>query len=603
MVVDATASYFSYRLCRRIGLIMLAGIIGIEACVLVFIHGLYQSDTLQAFEKTTKSAVSTLYANSPDQAPDVLLSLSRTMVERGTLSGGILSNETGGEIGRFGEIPDRIGVTGDGNWLDVRWTNDQLGVPYTLTARLDTSSLRPNLDKTFWLIGGLAVLLTLCLAVGSMAVFRRKVVSPLAEMGNNLLAASQSLTNVQQFTIAGQLSDDELGDAISAANRLLEQISLSHRDSLYTVKTMADRAAVAILTYDETGKVHYANQACFRLCDLRSLEDMQAAGLPKFEFANETAPQSLPESTITGPYSRDAILIGRDGKRSAVVVNAAKVPEDSKSEVRYYASITDITELRIAEQRLKQQNVELETANRAKSQFLANMSHELRTPLNAIIGFSEMFVNSTFGPLGSEHYQEYAKDIHNSGNHLLGIINDILDLSKIEAGQMELREAQLDVAQIVNSAVRIVHERAANAELKLVTQLPDQLPKLNADERGVKQMLINLLSNAIKFTDAGGTITIGADCRNGALLLGVADTGIGMSKDDAIVAMKPFGQVDSSNTRKYEGTGLGLPLVKSLIELHGGRIRIDSGQKRGTTVTLTFPQERTVNAGPGEEAA
>lgn len=602
MFIDTALSPLSYRLCRRVGMVVLMGVIMIEAALLSLSYGIYQNGLLKTLENERRSVVSTIYSRNTDQSDAQLLDLGRFLVNRGTLSGGILFDANDREIGRFGTIPSKESSGGEDRWLDVRWTSEQMGIPYSISARLDTTSTQSSLARTFWLMGAAALFGTLCLAAVAMIMFGRKVVSRLDQISHSLLGASQDLGNVQQYALTDLPSEDELGDVMSASNRLLEQITLSHRDSLYTVKTMADRAAVAILTYDEAGKVHYANQACYQLCNLHSVEEMQAAGLPKFEFANETVPQSLPESTVTGPYSREAVLIGHGDKRCAVVVNAARVPEDSTSEVRFYASITDISDRRAAEQLLKQQNLELETANRAKSQFLANMSHELRTPLNAIIGFSEMFVNATFGPLGSEHYQEYASDIHNSGTHLLGIINDILDLSKIEAGQMELREDQLDVAQIVDSTVRIIHERAAKAEIKLIVQIPENLPKLHADERSVKQMLINLLSNAIKFTEPGGTVTIGADCRNDCLLLGVADSGIGMSKEDALVAMKPFGMVDDSNTRQYEGTGLGLPLVKSLIELHGGRIRIDSGRQRGTTVTLTFPPNRTVPAVPSQDS-
>jgi signal transduction histidine kinase len=600
MIANTALSPLGYRLCRRMGAFVFVAVIGIEALLLFLVHGFHQSEAIDALKKSAKTTASVLYSNNTDLNDATLVGLGRSLVQQGVVSGGILFDAIGVEIGRFGTFPVPLEAKTDNRWLDVKWTADQLGTPVGLHARIDTGPLRSTLTATFLVIAAMAMLLTLGLVATAMILFKRKFVSRLTNVGDSLLAASHDLTNVQQYTLTDQSSNDELGDLVSASNRLLEQISNSHRDSLYTVRSMADRAAVAILTYDDAGRVHYANQACFRLCDLHSLEEMQASELPKFEFAGDTAPRSLPESTQTGPYSREAILIGRDGKRSSVVVNAAKVPEDSKSKVRFYASITDISDLRSAEQQLRKQNMELEAANRSKSQFVANMSHELRTPLNAIIGFSEMFVNATFGPLGSEHYQEYAEDIHNSGTHLLGIINDILDLSKIEAGEMELHENHLDIAAIVNGAVRIVHERAANADLNLTVQMPDELPQLNADERGLKQMLINLLSNAIKFTPAGGSVTVGADCRNGCVLIGVADSGIGMSKEDAVVAMRPFGMVDDTNTRNYEGTGLGLPLVKSLIELHGGQMRIDSGRQRGTTVTLTFPSERTVQSKPEE---
>lgn len=594
MLADIAMLSPGFRLCRRAALLTLAGFIAIEATLLILAHSLFQETLFRTLENSTKTIISELYVNVPDQTNASIRQVTRKLIDRGTLAGGILFDGNDKELDRFGILANKDTASADSRWLDRRWSSAQLGIPFSLLARIDTQAVRVELAASFWLIAVIALVATLFLAAFSLTIFRRQILDRLMKLNNGLLRVSQDLSNCQQYMQPYTDSDDELGDVISAANLVLEQVALSHRDSLYTVKTMADRAAVAILTYDAAGKIHYANQSCFRLCNFHSLDEMQATDLPKFEFASESAPQTLPESTITGPYSREAVLIGRDGKRSAVVVNAARVPEDSTSEVRYYASITDISDLRVAEQQLRKQNVELEAANRAKSQFLANMSHELRTPLNAVIGFSEMFVSETFGPLGSEHYQEYAQDIHNSGTHLLGIINDILDLSKIEAGRMDLHEDHLELAHIIEATVRIVHERAADTEIKLTTQLPDDLPKLNADERGVKQMLINLLSNAIKFTEPGGSVTIGAAYRDGCILLGVADSGVGMTKDDALIAMKPFGMVDDSNTRQQEGTGLGLPLVKSLIELHGGRIRIDSARQRGTTVTLTFPAERTI---------
>jgi signal transduction histidine kinase len=322
---------------------------------------------------------------------------------------------------------------------------------------------------------------------------------------------------------------------------------------------------------------------------------MKTAGLPAFEFGENTAAETLPDSLSSGAYSREAILVGGDRRRISVVVNAARVPRSSRSRMRYYASITDISALREAQERLKRQNVELRAASKAKSEFLANMSHELRTPLNAIIGFSAAFVNGLFGRLGDPRYQEYAQDINDSGNHLLRIINDILDLSKIEAGHMQLNDAHLKIPTVVNSVLPLVRERAAEANVRMTTDLPDDLPLLRADDRAVKQMLINLLSNAVKFTEAGGEITVAARHEHGAILLSVADTGIGMAPEDIPRALIAFGQVDGSLSRQHQGTGLGLPLVKSLVELHQGACDVDSAPGVGTTVTLSFPKERTVH--------
>jgi signal transduction histidine kinase len=260
----------------------------------------------------------------------------------------------------------------------------------------------------------------------------------------------------------------------------------------------------------------------------------------------------------------------------------------------------EITALRRAEAEARRAKEQADKANRAKTEFLANMSHELRTPLNAIMGFSEIIRDQTLGPVGVAQYADYAGDIHASGNHLLDLVNTILDLSKIEAGRFELFEDEVDLAEEVVKARRLIDLRADAAGLGVETVIADGLPPLLADRRAVRQMLLNLLSNAVRFTPAGGRVTIAAaNGEDGGVTLSVADTGIGIAAQDIARALEPFGQVvrgRGAGALKSErsGTGLGLPLVKALIERHGGRFAIDSTEGRGTTVTLTFPAERRV---------
>ncbi len=252
-----------------------------------------------------------------------------------------------------------------------------------------------------------------------------------------------------------------------------------------------------------------------------------------------------------------------------------------------------------AEAALKTSTEEAELANRTKSEFLANMSHELRTPLNAIIGFSETIRRQTFGPVGSPKYVEYIEDINQAGEHLLKIINDILDLSKIEAGRVDLHEEAVDVAEVVASCLLLVRERAWDKGVRLGLELADHPASLYADQRMLKQILINLLSNGIKFTPSGGEVKITSRfSRNAGYFFEVSDTGIGITEEDIPAALAPFRQVDSDLNRSFDGTGLGLPLSKSLTELHGGSLELRSQPGIGTTVTVRFPADRIIPPTP-----
>src|SRR5262245_47805959 len=236
-----------------------------------------------------------------------------------------------------------------------------------------------------------------------------------------------------------------------------------------------------------------------------------------------------------------------------------------------------------------------EEANGAKSTFLATISHELRTPLNAIIGFSEILKTQLFGALGSARYRGYAEDIHGSAMHLLGLVNDLLDLAKAEAGKHELHDDTLDIAEIADTCRRLMAERALEAGVRL--EVVDGLDgcMFRGDERKMRQILLNLLSNAVKFTPTEGLVMIDLGLReDGGLQLAVRDTGIGMAATDIAKALEPFGQVADVLTRQTGGTGLGLPLTVKLVELHGGSLAIDSTPGAGTTVTLLFPTERTI---------
>jgi len=262
---------------------------------------------------------------------------------------------------------------------------------------------------------------------------------------------------------------------------------------------------------------------------------------------------------------------------------------------RMAGSVGDITAEVEAVQALRHAKDVAEAANRTKSEFLANMSHELRTPLNAIIGFAEMMKMEVFGDLGNDHYREYVADIHHSGQHLLNLINDILDVSKVEAGKIELHESEIEVPEVAAACVRLVSERAASGDVTILMDIPRDLPALYADEHRVKQILLNLLSNAVKFTPPHGSVTVRAraDPMQG-FAIEVIDTGIGIAAKDVPRALQPFVQIDSALNRKAEGTGLGLPQSRALVALHGGTHDLISQPGKGTNVRVTFTAVRIV---------
>jgi len=255
----------------------------------------------------------------------------------------------------------------------------------------------------------------------------------------------------------------------------------------------------------------------------------------------------------------------------------------------FFLLMTDITALKEREKRYFEAKLEAEAANRAKGNFLANMSHELRTPLNAIIGFSEIFNAELFGPLGHGNYRAYAQDIHKSGVNLLQIVNDVLELSRSQAGKLDADADPIDLREVLDGFSRSVSEACAAAGLAFHLEMPETPLMIQGDERKLRRLFDNLTSNAIKFTAAGGSVTVSAAAINEKIEIRVSDTGIGMAPEQIHVAMAPFGQVDAKLARRYEGIGIGLPLAKALVDLHGGAIVIDSVLGQGTTVIVTLP--------------
>jgi PAS domain S-box-containing protein len=295
------------------------------------------------------------------------------------------------------------------------------------------------------------------------------------------------------------------------------------------------------------------------------------------------------------PFAVEYRILHKDGSIRWVHNKGRAVFGDDGRPRHLDGAIFDITDRKQAEVALIRAKTAAENANRAKSAFLALMSHEFRTPLNAIIGFSDLVRSEAYGPIGNDLYKEYLQDIMMSGNHLLALINDILDLSKAEAGKISLSEAPAAVADIARESAAMLRQQAVDAGVALECNVATNLPPLLCDERLVKQILLNLLSNAIKFTPAGGRVMLDANLSGEGLRLVVRDTGIGIADADLPMALADFGRVEGELERKRPGTGLGLPLAKHLVEAHGARFAIDSAVGVGTTVTIVFPRARLLS--------
>ena len=399
------------------------------------------------------------------------------------------------------------------------------------------------------------------------------------------------------FAIAVAVAEGWSWRVEDGLRRAAADAALKAKRSESRLAAMLEIAPTAIIAIDQNHAIRLCSKGAAKLFGYAAQETI---GLPMTLLFNDERAQNG-----GAPLTPDEIIQRlRRGEIKGRTQSGTQFPLEGKSYALADAGegaltimmMTDATERRRQERALRHAKELAEAANRAKTQFLANMSHELRTPLNAIIGFSEVISNKLFGDL-NQRYTDYAGDIVASGRHLLGLINDILDLSKIDLGQATLSEGEVDLSRCVHSCQRLMFERAERGGVHVQVVLPQTLPLLWADETKVKQIVLNLLSNAVKFTERGGRVTIGAAVlTDGGLSLSVIDTGIGMRSEDIPKAMTPFGQLESTFERRFEGTGLGLPLVQRLVELHGAEFRLESHPGKGTKAEVRFARGRVIGA-------
>jgi PAS domain S-box-containing protein len=370
------------------------------------------------------------------------------------------------------------------------------------------------------------------------------------------------------------------------------------------LRAILDTATDGIITLDENGHIRGFSAGAEALFGYR-LADV--AGRP---FADLLAPESrkIVRNYLAALDHSGLASVFNDGREVEAVVAQGTVPlfiaigrigasgsSSGAGGQAYCVVVRDLTQWKKTEADLRRSKEEAERASAQKSEFLANISHELRTPLNAILGFSEVMRSQRFGALANQKYLGYANDIHESGEHLLSLINDLLDLSKVEAGKLELNFTSVSVASLVEQCLGVLQEHAAAAQVVLRKTLPAGLPNVVADQRSVKQILLNLISNAIKFTDPGGQVIVSARVsKAGELKVSVKDTGIGMSEAELSAAVQPFKRIESPGRDQVPGTGLGLPLSRALAEANRASFAISSEPRKGTLVEITFPTTRVL---------
>ena len=367
-------------------------------------------------------------------------------------------------------------------------------------------------------------------------------------------------------------------------------------DALLLLTSIFDASEVGIVVTDRNRRIVKVNDSFERIYGWDRKDTLSkdfTAFIPENE--REMAVHNHEEYMGSGERSSgEAKILCKDGRLADALYTTVTL-RLSHGRAFQVTTLVDITSRKQMEVTLRLAKEQADAANQSKSAFLANMSHELRTPLNAIIGFSELILKETFGALNNEKYTEYLSDVHLSAKHLLEIINEVLDMSKIEAGKVDLDEQDIDLPALSDTIVRIVTSRVFSNELKIVQRHADNLPALNADPRLLRQILINLLTNSVKYSENGGEICLETTLNNqGEIVIRVKDQGIGMPAERMKEALEPFGQIhDPQTASSIQGTGLGLPIAKAMMELHGGQLLLDSEQGVGTTVTIIFPSNRS----------
>ncbi len=605
--------YLRCRVCWQLAIAVFLSIVAIEGAILIPSVRSFERDLLLRLEESSLNALAAVVEVHGSEATSADLERFEAPLARATpIRGGVLLGSDGQPIAVFGERPNlngdvaptsesRLGrfITGrsrteNGSRYDVQWPRAYTGLTGDVVMRLDASSIDGELISFIVRIALLVLMISVFVSGGAMVVLGRSILTPMLQVRNAVVAACDDPAQADTYG-PNYTRHNEMGELVRALNRLLVRISRTHREELAMLNAMVNETSVAIVACNEAGMLIYANQAALSLCGCKSMMEMQGKGLPCFELPGSDGKLlNLKGLLAQDRYSGEATLRTGAGSPVPSYVNAGILTNDRDQPLRYYATIADISEVREAQEGLRQRNLELAAAERAKTKFLANMSHEIRTPLNAIIGFSELLGEELAGSHGDLRHRTYIEDIRKSGVHLLDIINDVLDMAKIESGTIQVQFSDVSITDIIDDALRMVSQQIDAKKITVAVNIDKQVSSARADELKLRQILLNLLTNAVKFTPAGGLVTVSAspshteklgDC----LKIVVTDTGIGIAAEELEAVMEPFNQGAAPGQVQCGGAGLGLALCKALAEAHEGTFSIESTLHRGTSATLCLP--------------
>lgn len=471
--------------------------------------------------------------------------------------------------------------------------------PLVVGVSRDVSSLFEPWRRDVTVNGGLFVLLAFVSILGLLfsQVRQRAYNQLVAVQEEERRKAEASLrtakAEVEEVNVELQFLSEDLEQQVKMRTaELVETVQAKNQLS----QTVEQSPSMMFITNTE-GTIEYANAKFYEVTEYSPEEIIgKSPRILKSGHTPQSVYQDLWSTILAGRIWQGELEDRRkNGQSFWAEVTITPIRSEDGSITHYSSSHIDITERKKAEAQMREARDQAVIAYRVKSDLMANMSHELRTPLNAIIGFSSTILEGVFGPVGHEKYREYVGDIRQSGEHLLGLINDILDVSAMEAGAVELYEENVTLSDVVDTSVRFIGPRANSGQVSVRSTISPDLPQIYVDERRLKQILLNLLSNAVKFTPSGGEVLVSATLnKDGSLSFTVSDNGIGMDTLEIEKAMSPFGQVDSGLNRKHEGTGLGLPLTVGLVKLHGGTLELKSEKGSGSRVIITIPKERVI---------